>query len=308
MTDSTSRLCDELAVFSDLGTDPPRAMRHGNRLDVRMIRSGDELRLEFLNGPDGKVIEHPANGAGSRTHASYKALLASESFSDLRLWADHQKTVLRGRLKNVERRIHVEGALSGTADTLDIDALDDRFVPGICSDPSIRVMLIDGPAGIGKTRFIESLAASRADRFLTTRRPLVLHVQSRGRVLTFLQDLIAFSLQTVAGDRDFRSASRAGAPRTRDPCHRRFRRTRGSERVRPRVGSGERSRSLQIRGKGTLILAGRETFIGRERVSKKITSLRQHDLYSKHVVPAAARSERRQGLGCEPRHWSDERH
>ena len=33
----------------------------------------------------------------------------------------------------------------------------------------------------------------------------------------------------------------------------------------------------QIRGKGTLILAGRETFIGRERVSKQITSLGRHE-------------------------------
>ena len=57
MTDATSQLCDELAVFSDLGTDPPRAMRHGDHLIVRMIRGGDELQLEFLNGPDGRVIE-----------------------------------------------------------------------------------------------------------------------------------------------------------------------------------------------------------------------------------------------------------
>ena len=58
-------------------------------------------------------------------------------------------------------------------------------------------MLIDGPAGIGKTRFIEFLAWARANRFLTMQDPLILHVQSCGRVLTYLQDLIAFSLQRL---------------------------------------------------------------------------------------------------------------
>ena len=80
---------------------------------------------------------------------------------------------------------------------LDINALDDHLLPRDCDEPSVRVMLIDGPAGIGKTKLIEFLTASRADRFRTTGRPLVLHVQSRGRVLTFLQDLIAFSLQRL---------------------------------------------------------------------------------------------------------------
>ena len=272
MTDPTSRLCDELAVFSDLGTNPPRAMRHDDRLIVRLTRGGDELQLEFINGPAGKVIEHRPNSAGSRTHASYRALLASDAFSDLRLWADHQKTVL----KNVDSRIHVEGVLSGTGDTLDIDALDDLLVPGDCSDPSIRVMLIDGPAGIGKTRFIESLAASRADRFLTTRRPLVLHVQSRGRILTFLQDLIAFSLQRLRLAVTFDqlpvlvrhglvTLAIDGFDELGDPN--------GYDLAWGQVND----LVTQIRGEGTLILAGRETFIGRERVSKQITSLGHHD-------------------------------
>ncbi len=303
MTDPTSRLCDELAVFSDLGTDPPRAMRHDDRLIVRMIRGGDELRLEFLDGPDGKVIEHPPNGAGSRTHASYKALLASETFSDLRLWADHQKTVLRNTLKNVDGRIHVEGVLSGTADTLDIDALDDLLVPGNCSDPSIRVMLIDGPAGIGKTQFIESLAASRTDKFLTTRRPLVLHVQSRGRVLTFLQDLIAFSLQrlrlTVTFDQlpmlvrhGLVTLAIDGFDELGDPN--------GYD-----LAWGQVNELVtQIRGKGTLILAGRETFIGRQRVSRKITSLGQHDLLETLSLQPPDPNVAKGWLRA--RHWSDD--
>ena len=273
-----------------------------NRLIVRMIRGGDELQLEFLNSRDGKVIEHSPNGGRPRSHASYKALLASETFSDLRLWADHQKTVLRDTLQSVDARIHVEGVLSGTADTLDIDALDARLRPTDCNAPSIRVMLIDGPAGIGKTKFIEFLAASRASRYLATRRPLVLHVQSRGRVLTFLQDLIAFSLQrlrlTVTFDQlpvlvrhGLVTLAIDGFDELGDPN--------GYD-----LAWGQVNELVtQIRGKGTLILAGRETFIGRERVSRKITSLGQHDLLEALSLQPPDPSDAKDWLRA--RHWSD---
>ena len=146
------------------------------------------------------------------------------------------------------------------------------------TDPSVRVMLIDGPAGIGKTKFIEFLAASRAANFMRTRRPLVLHVQSRGRVLTFLQDLLAFSLQRLRLNVTFDqlpvlvrhglvTLAIDGFDELGDPN--------GYD-----LAWGQVNELVQeIRGKGTLILAGRETFIGRERVWKKIASLqRERDL------------------------------
>ena len=49
MTDSTSRLCDELAVFSDLGTDPPRAMRHDDRLVVEIARHMADDQTEAID-------------------------------------------------------------------------------------------------------------------------------------------------------------------------------------------------------------------------------------------------------------------
>ena len=302
MTDRTSRLCEELAVFADLGTDPPRAMQHGDRLVVRLTRGGDELRLEFMNGPKGKVIEHRSDGAGLRTHASYRALLASGTFSDLRLWADHQKTVLRDTL-NDDGRIHVEGVLSGPPGTLDIERLDDHFVPSGTSDSSIRIMLVDGPAGIGKTRFIENLSASRADKFLTTRRPLILHVQSRGRILTFLQDLIAFSLQRLRLSVTFDqlpvlvrhglvTLAIDGFDELGDPN--------GYD-----LAWGQVNELVtQIRGKGTLILAGRETFIGPERVSRKITSLGKQDQLEALSLQPPDPDEAKTWL--EAHHWSQD--
>lgn len=277
MTDAESRLRDELAIFSDLGTDPPRVACHDGRLIVEMTRDGDELQLAFPDGGEGKVLERRPNDTRPRSHASYRALLASETFGDLRIWADHQRTVLRDTLNGVDARIRVVGVMPGTTESLDIGALDDLLVPGVGGERSVRTVLIDGPAGIGKTRFIEFLAALRADRFLTTGRPLVLHVQSRGRVLTFLQDLIAFSLQRLRLNVTFDqlpvlvrhglvTLAIDGFDELGDPN--------GYELAWSQVNEIV----TQIRGKGTLVLAGRETFIGRERISKRITSLGRHDV------------------------------
>ena len=59
----------------------------------------------------------------------------------------------------------------------------------------------------------------------------------------------------------------------------------------------------QIRGKGTLILAGRETFIGCERVSRKITSLGQHDLLEALSLQPPDPNDAKDWLRA--RHWSD---
>ena len=197
MTDKVSRLCEELAVFADLGTDAPKPMRHGRRLVVNMVRGGEEIRLDFLDDGAGKVVVRTPTGHRLHSHASYKALLASEAFGNLRVWADHQKTYLEETLKEVGTPIEVNGVLPSSIGRLGIKSLDDFLVSRDRDDLSVQIMLIDGPAGIGKTKFIEFLAADRARKYLTVRRPLILHVQSRGRVLTFLQDLIAFSLQRL---------------------------------------------------------------------------------------------------------------
>ena len=201
-TDVTSR-CEELAVFADIGTEPPRSMVHGNRHVISMCRNGGELEFEFEDSGNGRVIERHPDGSVLRTHKSYRALLASENFGHLRRWADQQKKLLKEDLRESANRIPVQGLLSrteheGDSPLVDVEGLDQVLSSTRQRGPgSVHIMLIDGPAGIGKTKFIEFLAQSRAEKFLIEQRPLVLHVQSRGRVLTFLQDLIAFSLQRL---------------------------------------------------------------------------------------------------------------
>ena len=268
-----SLLIDELSAFADLGTTPPQPFDLGNSFALRLFRDGEHLELEFHEDPSGKVTERSIETGKTRNHASYRALLASERFGHLRQWTHNQIRSLQ-RITSDDHPITVKGILDSVEDAMNVREVDDFLVSKSIPQESVQVMLIDGPAGIGKTRFIESLAASRARNYLKNQRPLILHVQSRGRVLTFLQDLIAFSLQRIRVSVTFDqlpvlvrhgliTLAIDGFDELGDPNGYDLAWSQVSELVN------------QVRGNGTLILAGRETFIGRERITKNITSLQE---------------------------------
>ena len=265
------RFLDELALFADLGADPPRLTGDGGRFAIRLWRGGEEVELEFGDAA-GRIVERTLDSGERRTHASYAALLASEKFGNLHRWADAQKAFLESRLKSLDRNL-VEGVFSENGAPAGLEAVDDALAtPERRDAQSVQVLLIDGPAGIGKTKFIEHLALSRAANVKRTGRPLILHVQSRGRVLTFLQDLIAFSLQTlrlgvtydqapVLARHGLVAIAIDGFDELGDPN--------GYD-----LAWGQVNELVnQVRGGGTLVLAGRETFIGRERLLREVSSL-----------------------------------
>ena len=292
MTADSPRLLDELALFADLGTAPPRVTGDGDRSVVRLFRGGEAIELTFCSTAGGRIVEHALDSGERRTHASYAALLASERFGDLRKWADAQKAFLESSLKSLDRNL-VTGLLQESGARAGLQQADDVLAsPERPDAQAVRVLLIDGPAGIGKTKFIEHLALSRAATFKSARRPLILHVQSRGRVLTFLQDLIAFSLQTlrlgvtydqapVLARHGLISIAIDGFDELGDPN--------GYD-----LAWGQINEFVnQVRGRGTLVLAGRETFIGRERLLRAVSSLSEgrdtvHALSLQPPSPAAA--------------------
>lgn len=272
MISTQSKLLNDLAVFSDLGTDPPQMVSSGNDLVVRMLRGGETLELTFADEGKGKIIERWGSDE-VRIHASFKALLASEKFGNLRKWADVQGGLLRRSHEKLEPLIPLQGTLSIDKEVAGLDRIDEILVNRTRpADLSTQILLIDGPAGIGKTILIEQLACYRATHFKTTQLPLILHVQSRGRVLTYLQDLIAFSLQTlrlgVTYDQipifvrhGLITLAIDGFDELGDP--------RGYDLAWAQVSDLVE----QVRGYGTLIFAGRETFIGRDRLFNDINSL-----------------------------------
>ena len=303
------QLREELARFADLGTSPPKEVGDEERFAFRLTREGERIELRFDHGADGKVSEKSLESGERREHESYRSLLASERFGDLRRWAAAQAAGLERSLHDVDRPIPIWGVLSGGNSPMDVGGIDDFLVSprdGNTHEGSVQILLIDGPAGIGKTKFIEFLARERAKRFTSTHRPLVLHVQSRGRVLTFLQDLIAFSLQTlrlrvtydqlpVLVRHGLVSLAIDGFDELGDPN--------GYELAWGQVNDLVN----EVRGQGTLILAGRETFIGRERVMSSIRTLSEgHDVVDVLSLKPPAPSAAKQWLKESENAWSDE--
>lgn len=258
----------DIAVFADIGTDAPSIEETSNGLTIRYVRYGDPTEISLAER--GAIVE--TYGDRSIKHASVKALLASERYGNLRDWANKQQAYIESELATAGSLIEQAGILDGGLRQAGIAEIDD-ILSSPQRDDSARVLLIDGPAGIGKTQFIVGLAGDRARQFVTRRRSLILHVQSRGRTLSYLYDLMAFSLQRLRLDVTFDQVpilakyglitiAIDGFDELADPD--------GYDLAWSQVND-----LVQLlRGSGSLILAGRETFIGRERVLKDIASLR----------------------------------
>jgi hypothetical protein len=259
----------DIAVFADIGTDPPSVEETTNGPTVRFVRHGEATELSL--GTNEVIVE--TWGDQTIKHVSFRSLLASDRYGNLRDWASKQLVYIESELAIAGSLIELHGLLNGDLKQVSIDEVD-RLLSSKQPEDSTRVLLIDGPAGIGKTQFIIGLAGNRARRYTLDRRPLILHVQSRGRTLSYLYDLIAYSLQRLRLNVTFDqvpilakhgliTVAIDGFDELADPD--------GYDLAWSQVND-----LVQLlRGAGSLVLAGRETFIGRERVMKDIASLRE---------------------------------
>lgn len=266
MTDMTDRILLDLSPFADLGTEAPTVTRTNGGYLIVFYRNGEEKRLSVTQS--GAVVEY-TNG-NERKHRDLRALLASADFADLGKWADSQTVLLR---RNVELdTLPVKGLLSGNEFEGDIDLVDNALRPDKDAGSRNTVILLDGPAGIGKTSIIRRLAYQRALNYRVTQYPLILHVESRGRVLQNLTDLMAFSLQTIRANVAYDQVPSLvrnglitlaidGFDELGDPNGYDLAWAQLNELV------------VSIRGSGSLLLSGRETFISKSRISTALSAI-----------------------------------
>lgn len=285
-------LLNDLSMFADLGTSPPYLVEVGNSCEVRLSRDGQSITL--IIEADGSIRENVETYEEERHHVNFRALLASSNWANLGKWADTQRTLLQQRIKG--DTIPIVGRLAQSQQEGDITLIDHAFAPNRSTghQPRTAVLLIDGPAGIGKTSLIRSLSYRRAANFRCDQRPLILHVESRGRMLQNITDLIAFSLQTLRSSVTYDQVpvlvrhglvtlAIDGFDELGDPN--------GYDLAWAQVND----LIIEARGQGQIILAGRETFIGRERMKKALTALDEEmdqlDAYTLHPInPHIARS------------------
>ena len=129
MNVGAKQLREELARFADLGTSPPREYGNDKRFAFRLSREGERLEVRFDGGADGKVSVKALDSGEVRVHESYRALLASERFGDLRRWASAQATSLEKTLHDINRRpIPVMGVLSDGSEDMDVGQIDNFLI------------------------------------------------------------------------------------------------------------------------------------------------------------------------------------
>lgn len=186
---------DDIRVFSDIGSPFEVDGRDGGHCTFRLIMNGEKVVISMGSG-SGAITLSRADEEIS--FAGPKALLASADFGDLRRWSANQSALLMAL--RIDNPVKVVGEFIGDFARPDRAEVGlDEFDTFLSAAPvsNLHVVVIDGPAGIGKTTQIRQLAFNRASRFGRAHERLILHVESRGRILQNINDLIAASLQTI---------------------------------------------------------------------------------------------------------------
>jgi hypothetical protein len=263
---------DDLVPFADLGTTVEATAggfvlkRNGVRTEV--VVHGDGYAVRGAEEPD-------------QIWADAGLVLASPRFGDLARIAQNQAVVL-GSVRLEGTPVPITSVLKQVAGSVPEFVLQDepwkaldQWLRGLRrtqSDEGTDLLLIDGPAGVGKTTIVREAALLRAEIYDGSL-PLILQIVSRGRVLQNIADLIAFALQDVRANLTISelivlirhgliTLAIDGFDELSDPN--------GFQ----TAWSGLNSLIEGARGSATILLAGRETFVSTETIRRQLVSFR----------------------------------
>ena len=180
----------DLAPFADAATDV-KLTESSKTSRLQFVRNGLQLDYLLLH-EDGSLLARHAN---DRKYVGIHSLLASSDFADIRNLIATQNRVYRDF--DLERLIAPEGELDGKK--LALQTLSRLSLPAPRGTAQkLSVLLLDGPAGVGKTSLIQRLLVQRARAGQdTSSAPPIFEVASRGKRLSSLDDVLAQSLQLL---------------------------------------------------------------------------------------------------------------
>lgn len=176
------QIISQIEIFRDPATEVEKTVSIAGTV-IRMVRDGDP-RTYFFDAVTGAIERRDRRG---RRFVSFASLLASDEFADLASFAETQRRLATQRSQ--EDYLDPAGVIDdGTSSPIRLDMSAFLRTTSPSAGPSLNCILIDGPAGVGKTTLIERLVLARASPPLHVP---VLHVTSRGRRLTNLRDAFA---------------------------------------------------------------------------------------------------------------------
>lgn len=257
-------LKEELADLQ-LFADPFEEFKSGSRADgwtVNFIRKGEEVSIQR----DANGAIRTLAGPGQRNYRNFKGLLVSETFANLERLASaqmhrtaHLADPVTGALKEF---LPVAGEIRRNNGPDDKPLTFDR----VCNvlertEDRLRVFVVDGSAGVGKSHLIERIVRRRAEpASYKSGKPLLLHVESRGKVLTSLNDRIAGTLSSLRAsffEEELKPLIRRGTVQLAIDGFDELSDSRGYA----RAWGALRDFIRDLEGKGTCVLAGRDTML-----------------------------------------------
>lgn len=261
---------DDIRSFADLGTN-----------FVEETGSDSKWRCRFTMKTQSATLEVDKNsgfvdftlGLDTYRYSNSYGLFASEHFANLRQWASNQVAVLSQEVGG--STIPVKGGFSsdlssGGAELVDLTGFEERLRS--IEDNVLSVVVIDGPAGVGKTTQIKQLSLVRAQNFQKLNCRLILHVESIGRVMQNIDDLIAGALQRIRANITYdqlRVVVRHGLVCIAVDGFDELADPNGYQLAWAQLAS----LLEDVCGKGLVILAGRETFVSLSRMKAALPTL-----------------------------------
>lgn len=227
---------------------------------ANFVRKGDEVVVRRESDGTIKTLRGP----GQRKYRSLKGLLVSEAFANLGRLASAQmyatKELADPETGQENDYLPTAGDIEcGTGSTrLTFDSVCERLEQ---RERGLRVFVVNGVAGVGKSHLIERIVRRRAaPESYKSGTPLLLHIESRGKVLTSLSDRIAGTLSSLRAsfvEEELKPLIRRGAVQVAIDGFDELSDSRGYV----RAWGALRDFIRDLHGQGTCLLAGRDTML-----------------------------------------------
>lgn len=177
-------IIEDITAFSDPFSDVRIRNAKGKSI-IEMTRNGRPLHCE-IDSSSGRITNKRRAGV----FGGIQGLLASEDFSNIRGFAATQMKALGAEKgASIPTRINISG------NTIESVSLVDKIPDG---GNKTSLILVDGPAGVGKTYQIKQMVRVQAQRVLSGKpAPPVLHITSHGRRLSNFKDVLAATTQDL---------------------------------------------------------------------------------------------------------------
>lgn len=182
---NTTQAIEDIKLFCDPFTEITQKPVAGKKRII-LIRNGRELTFD-IDVETGRI-------SAKHKKAEYKdirTLIASSEFSDIKRFAETQKRFF----SQTKEKLLIESEISYGGNTILAKDLDTNIK---ITDGKVTLVLLDGPAGVGKTFQITELAKAQYKKFLTDNiSPPVIIISSSGRRLSNFKDVLAATTQDM---------------------------------------------------------------------------------------------------------------